>query len=261
MINNWLLSTTPWPAWDAENLPFVIDAITERWPDHALVFRSLNPKESVPLMAALSKRGAKLIPSRQVWYYEPDSTAVENSPDFRKDVRLLSGDDFELVPHEAIIPADFPALQKLYDDLYIGKYSRHNPDFTSQWFQHLHQENLARFSAIRGPDRSFVGVEASCELNGVLTSPIVGYDLERPKSLGLYRRLAALPILEGRRRNLPLNLSAGVGRFKAHRGGEAVMEYLGVYDRHLPLSRRLPWQFISDISTRVLAPYVRRRRL
>ena len=55
MINNWLLSTTPWPAWDAENLPFVIDAITERWPDHALVFRSLNPKESVPLMAALSK--------------------------------------------------------------------------------------------------------------------------------------------------------------------------------------------------------------
>ena len=89
----------------------------------------------------------------------------------------------------------------------------------------------------------------------------MGYDLAQPQSLGLYRRLAALPILEARRLSLPLNLSSGVGRYKALRGGEAVMEYLGVYDRHLPLKRRLPWHCIESLSNRLLAPYVQRHGL
>jgi len=261
MVNNWLLSTNPWPAWNADDLPEVIEALVKQWPDHALVFRSLNAKESGPLISALTKHRARLIPSRQVWYYNADSETVAKSHEFRKDVRLLTRDDLELVPHEALAREDFPALAQLYDQLYLGKYSRHNPQYTVEWFRHLHGENLARFTALRTREGDFVGVEASCELNGVLTSPVVGYDLDLPRSLGLYRRLAVIPLLEARGRGLPLNLSAGVGRFKALRGGEATMEYLGVVDRHLPQRRRLPWRLIETLSTRFLAPYVREHRL
>jgi len=261
MVNNWLLSTNSWPKWDARELPYILTALAERWPGHTIIFRSLNPKESGPLITALADGGARLVPSRQVWWYEPDSLAVSKSPDFRRDVRLLERGDLEIVPHEAINSADFSALLDLYEQLYVRKYSRHNPRFTGAWFRHLHRENLARFTALRAPSGRLVGVEACCELHGVLTSPVVGYDLDLPQSLGLYRRLAALPVLEARRLGLPLNLSAGVGRFKALRGGEPVMEYLGVYDQHLPTRRRLPWKSIHWLSTRLLAPYVRAHRL
>ncbi len=261
MVNNWLLSTNPWPCWDAGNLDAVIETLVRRWPGYAIVFRSLNEKESGPLLHALAKRGARIIPSRQVWWYEPGSEAVAKSFEFRKDERLLGRPDLELVPHEAIEEADFITLTKLYESLYLEKYSHHNPCFTVDWIRHLHREGLARFTALRVPGGDLAGVEACVEMHGVLTSPIVGYDLALPRSLGLYRRLAAVPVLEARRRGLPLNLSAGVGRFKALRGGEAVMEHLAVFDLHLPGSRRLPWACIASLSRHVLAPYVRRHGL
>ncbi len=214
MVNNWLHSTNPWPRWEAEDLPAVLEAMTQRWPGHAIVFRSVNPKESAPLLAALDRAGAMLVPSRQIWWYEAGSEAVTKSPDFRKDVRLLRRGDLGIVPHEAIEEADFENLTKLYSRLYVEKYSRQNPRYTADWLGHLHRENLARFTALREPGGRLVGVEACSELHGVLTSPIVGYDLELPRELGLYRRLAAVPVLEAMKRGIPLNLSAGVGKFK-----------------------------------------------
>lgn len=261
MVNNWLLSTNPWPRWDAEDLDEVVGALVARWPDRTIIFRALNERESGPLLQALAKRGARIIPSRQVWWYEPGSAAVAESFEFRKDEKLLRRPDLGIVPHEAIGEGDYATLTKLYDSLYIGKYSRHNPRFTEDWFRHLHREGLAHFTALREPGGAILGVEACVELHGVLTSPIVGYDLDQPRSLGLYRRLAAIPVLEARRRGLPLNLSAGVGRFKALRGGEPVMEYLAVIDRHLPAFRRRPWACIEALSKHLLAPYVRRHGL
>ncbi len=261
MVNNWLLSTNSWPTWDAHDLPEVIKALTTRWPDHAILFRSLNGRESGPLIASFEGAGGRLVPSRQVWWYEAGSKAVAKSPDFRKDVSLLQRGDLAVIPDEELQLGDFPELLALYDSLYLGKYSRHNPQFTESWLRHLHTEKLARFTALRNAEGALIGVEACAVLNGILTSPIVGYDPDQPQSLGLYRRLAALPILEGGRLGLPLNLSAGVGRYKALRGGEAVMEYIGVFDRHLPFSRRLPWKVIGLISRRLLAPYVRKNGL
>ena len=261
MVNNWLLSTNPWPKWDGENLPEVFRVLTTQWPDHALVFRSLNEKESAPLLDRLRRAGARIVPSRQVWWYEPDSTAVSRSRDFRKDRNLLQQDDLVVVPHEELRASDFPAIKTLYDSLYLKKYSPYNPQFSVSLLQHWHQENLAKFTALRTKGGTFVGVEACVALHGVLTSPVVGYDLTAPLSLGLYRRLAAIAVLEGRRTGTPLNLSAGVGRFKALRGGEATMEFIAVYDSHLPLRRRLPWKVIEQGSVRVLAPYVQSRQL
>jgi hypothetical protein len=261
MVNNWLHSTNPWPHWEAEDLPAVLEAMTQRWPGHAIVFRSLHAKESAPLLAALHRTGAMLVPSRQIWWYEAGSEAVVKSPDFRKDVRLLRRCDLKIVPHESILEAEIETLTELYSRLYLGKYSRHNPRYTTDWLGHLHRENLARFTALREPGGRLVGVEACTELHGVLTSPIVGYDLDQPREIGLYRRLAAVPVLEAMKRGIPLNLSAGVGRFKALRGGEPVMEYLGVYVRHLPATRRAPWRAVHELSTRLLAPHVQKHGL
>ena len=261
MVNNWLLSTAPWPQWSAEELPEVLAALIRQWPDHAILFRSLNKHESGPLIRALRLAGACLIPSRQIWWFAPDSEDVARSRDYRSDVRLLHKKDLERVDHDELQPGDFPALKDLYDQLYLKKYSLHNPQFTTNWLQYAHAERLLQFTALRQASGKWAGVEACAEIHGTLTSPIVGYDSCQPKELGLYRRLAVLPVIEGRRRGLSLNLSAGVGKYKALRGGKADMEYLAVFHHHLPSVRRRPWWMVQWISDHLLAPVVKRKQL
>jgi hypothetical protein len=258
MVNNWLMSTNPWPAWDGCDLPAALDALRSRWPDHAFVFKSLNDRADARLLAALSDAGARLIPSRQVWWFEPGSTAVKNSTNWKHDLRLLHRDDLERVPHADLMPADLAPLTALYHELYLGKYSAHNPAYTAAWLGHLWQHDLLRFTALREHGGGFVGVEACGILHGTMVSPIVGYALSKPRAMGLYRRLAAVPVLAAQRAGVPLNLSAGVGKFKASRGGEPVMEYIAVIDAHLPGRRRRPWQVIEWVSRHVLAPMTRR---
>ncbi|RFC44314.1 MAG: hypothetical protein DVB23_002347 [Verrucomicrobia bacterium] len=261
MVNNWLMSTNPWPTGDGAWLGAAVAAMQQRWPEHALIFRSLNERESAPLLEALRRHGAHLIPSRQIWWYDPHSERVRRSRDVRKDVNLLQRGDLRRVEHEELREEDFPRLTSLYERLYVHKYSRHNPRYSTDWLRHLWTENHLRFTALRDESDQIVGVEACGLINGVMVSPIVGYDPGTPRSLGLYRRLAVLPILSAREKGVSLNLSAGVGRFKALRGGEPVMEFLGVIDSHLPVRRRLPWRFIEGLSRGLLEPVVRRLKL
>jgi len=261
MVNNWLMSTNPWPRWDARSLPAVIAALQDRWPEHAILFRSLNARESDPLLRQLRAVGARIVPSRQVWLFDPASVQVRRSRDLRKDINLLNRRDLQKVTHDELVEKDFPCLTELYEDLYLRKYSKHNPRYSSDWLCHLWREGHLRFTGLRHPDAGWVGVEACGVIHGVMVSAIVGYDTRLARSLGLYRRLAVVPVLAARDLGIPLNLSAGVGRFKELRGGAPVMEFIGVIDRHLAVERRLPWQLIQGISRAVLEPVVRNLRL
>jgi hypothetical protein len=39
-----------------------------------------------------------------------------------------------------------------------------------------------------------------------------------------------------------------VGKFKKTRGGQPTIEYNAVFNRHLPISRRLPWALVKRIT-------------
>ena len=258
MVNNWLMSTNPWPKITGHALAPMIEALRLRWPEHALVFRSLTDGIDQPVIDALRCAGARLIPSRQVWWFDPDSKAVKHATNWKRDVRLLHSSDLERVPHDELRDDDFEVLAALYHELYLGKYSRHNPVYSAAWLRHLWQQRLLRFTALRQPGGGLIGVEACGVIHGTMVSPVVGYSLQSPLDLGLYRRLAAVPVLAAQEARVPLNLSAGVGRFKATRGGQPLMEYIAVLDAHLPASRRAPWQLIETISRQVLAPLTQR---
>ena len=83
--------------------------------------------------------------------------------------------------------------------------------------------------------------ESRCIGSKLITASLIAYDLQRPQNLGLYRLAFALMITEAAQRKALLNISAGVGNFKMLRGAVPVQEFDAVYDRHLPISRRLPW--------------------
>lgn len=258
MVNNWLMSTNPWPKIEAHTLPPMIEALRLRWPEHALVFRSLTDGIDQTVIDALRCAGARLIPSRQVWWFDHDSKAVQQATNWKRDVRLLRRPDLERVSHDDLRSDDFDDLTRLYHELYLDKYSRHNPAYTAPWLRHLWQHRLLRFTGLRRPGEKLIGVEACGVIHGTMVSPVVGYALQCPVELGLYRRLAAVPVLAAQEARVPLNLSAGVGRFKATRGGQPLMEYIAVLDAHLPASRQAPWHLIEAFSRYVLAPLTQR---
>ncbi len=78
-----------------------------------------------------------------------------------------------------------------------------------------------------------------------LLTPAIGYDLGRSRDDGLYRQVLAALMLEARSRNLVLNLSAGVGRFKLHRGARPTLEYDAVMTSGLPFRQRLAWWLVE----------------
>lgn len=57
-LNNFLLSTNPYPAWDGAGLAEICACITGEYPQHAIVLRSLNLVQHAPLLVqTLSQYG------------------------------------------------------------------------------------------------------------------------------------------------------------------------------------------------------------
>ena len=56
-VNNWLLSTNLYPPLRTAVLTTLIGAARERWPEHAIWFRSLNAIDNADWIAALSANG------------------------------------------------------------------------------------------------------------------------------------------------------------------------------------------------------------
>lgn len=261
-VNNWLLSTNLYPPLSAEQLE-AITRLAERFPEHSIILRSLNDRMHPEMLSALRSLGYKLIPSRQVWIQDLSNwkqlpeKAREN---INKDTRLLKNSGYEVVEHEALLPADLPRLRALYAMLYLEKYSHFNPDFTEEFFRLALEEGILRLTALQKDGRidAVIGYFAR---SGMLTAPVVGYDTTLPLETGLYRMTGAFLIQEARRLGLLLHGSAGAASFKRWRGAVPAIEYSAVYDRHLPVYRRVPWTVLGSVLRGVGLPVMRTYKL
>lgn len=261
-VNNWLLSTNLYPCLGEAHLQ-AITGLTERFPQHALILRSLNEALHGELLAELRVLGYRLIPSRQVWLHDIchwDSFPEKARWQLRRDMRLIKERGYEVVHHEQLRPADLPRLRELYQLLYLQKYSHFNPDFTERFFAHALATGSLYLIGLRKEGR-FDGVLGYFWRAGVMTTPLFGYDTSLPQELGLYRMISALLAQEVERRGLLLHASSGAASFKRLRGARPAIEYSAVYDRHLPAHRRLPWALLEEVLTRVAVPLIQRMKL
>ena len=102
------------------------------------------------------------------------------------------------------------------------------------------------------------GVLGFVERNGVMTTPLIGYDRSVDAAAGLYRLISLKLVEQAAARGLILHQSSGAAAFKRHRGSTASMEYNLIYDRHLAPRYRLPWQLLEALSRAVIMPVMRR---
>lgn len=251
-VNNWMLSTNPAPTIGQRDVRELTSSLVERFPDHALVFRSVERGRG-SLADDLEAAGWWRMPNRLVFQWDPDRAPMLG----RKCRKTLRRDRREIVEHgyrsmpigEAIHGAGAGRIRELYRDLYVGKHSGWNPDFTLPWFEHAAAQGWMSWRCL-ARDGRVDGFHVCYEEADRLTGGVLGYD-RTMTDVPLYRMLVADALAEGERRGKPVFLSSGAGRFKELRGAEARWEFEYVHDGHLRRARRAPWRALKALYERL----------
>ncbi|MCU6709977.1 GNAT family N-acetyltransferase [Paenibacillus sp. J5C_2022] len=262
-INNWLLSTNLFPRITGEQVVAVLHAVREQFPCHAIVIRSLCSSLHPDILGALRTEGCKLVPSRQVYLYCANDADYGNAKArwlLKRDYELLARNGYTFVPMSDMTAADLSRIAELYKLLYLDKYSYDNPQFDETFISSAMQSGALTLYGLR-KDGRLDAVMGYFSRNGVMTTPLFGYDTTLPQSVGLYRMLSACLIRQSREAGHLLHESAGAAQFKRNRGAIADFEYSAVYDRHLPLGRRWCWAMLERLLNGFGVPLMRKLKL
>lgn len=262
-VNNWLLSTNLYPSLSGKQAAAVLHAVRDLFPEHAIVFRSLCPSLHAELIHALREAGCKLVPSRQIYLYRLHDLSSGRSKArwlIKRDERLLARNGYELVPAEEMTDEDVPRIAELYKMLYLEKYSWDNPQFDESFIRLAKAAGGLTLRGLRKNGR-LDAVMGYFVRNGVMTTPLFGYDTSLPQSVGLYRMLSACLIREAEEKGHLLHESAGAAQFKRNRGAVAEIEYSAVFDNHLPLRRRWCWSLLDRLLNGIGVPMMRKLKL
>ncbi|WP_243767085.1 GNAT family N-acetyltransferase [Paenibacillus agricola] len=263
-INNWLLSTNLCVELAPDQIEAILYYLRLRFPDHALAWRSLNRDTAKSQTDSLAALGCRLVPSRQI--YMLPTTQQDGLPSkarwlVKRDYGLLEKNGYSVVSPDELARSDTPRLVKLYNALYLDKYSRCNPWFNESFMELALRERLLEIYALRHNETGRIdAVLGYYSRDGVMTTPIFGYNTELPQSLGLYRMLSAVLIRLALHNGHLLHESSGAAQFKRNRGATSAIEYTAVYDRHLPAYRRWGWSLLETVLNRIGVPLMKKHK-
>ncbi|TNJ68007.1 GNAT family N-acetyltransferase [Paenibacillus hemerocallicola] len=259
-VNNWLLSTNLYPRLESRQLEAIVSFLRGRFPQHAVLFRSLDGATNAPLLETLSGMGGTMVPSRQIYVLEPDRMNAKARWLVKRDFALLGKHGYEIVGPDGLTEHDAPRIVELYNALYLEKYSLHNPHFSVELIRLALLEGMLQLHALRREGR-IDAVLGYYRRGGIMTTPLFGYDTTLPQETGLYRMLSAVLIGIAARNGLLLHESSGAARFKRNRGAVADIEYMAVFDKHLPARRRWGWNVLASVLRRIGIPIMRKYKL
>lgn len=264
-VNNWLLSTNLYPPdWRGENLEILTRYLVKTFPEHAIIFRSLNQFSNGQLLEQFGKLGYVSIPSRQVYLF--DGHAGYKSPflahhNTQMDATLLRRTRYQIVNGNDLVESDYRRLEHLYNLLYLEKYCALNPQFTAEWLRSGQQDGWLKLVVLRSENGIIDGVAGWFDNGAILTAPVVGYDTALPQKTGLYRLLTQLCLQTCVKKQWLLNFSSGAAHFKRLRGGKPEIEYSMVYVSHLPLARQRVWHRLGKLLHKLGIPIIQRLKL
>lgn len=260
-INNWLLSTNLYPDWDGEEISEIANYFTSTYPDHFIAFRSLNEQHHKHLITKLKDVNWNFLPSRQVWLTEIDNYKDKYPRDIKNDFKVMKKSTLIKVSTDEFLPEDYTVISKLYRQLYLEKYSSLNPDFTPELIELLHRGGHLKLGGLRTQEGKLIGAVGTISNGGIMTTPLVGYDLSLPQSFALYRLTCLMAFEDMFERGVLYNLSSGAATFKKTRGAKPAIEYTAIYREHLKWNRKLPIKFLGSILNNIGVPLIKKWEL
>lgn len=263
IVNNWLLSTNLYEEMRGDQIIRIIDYLKQQYKKCAIMFRSLTYDLNEPLIKALKENHSLLVPSRSVFLFFPhayNDFKKSEKKRIKQDYRLLRKSGYQFMTHDKIKEADIEKVLPLYNALYLDKYSTLNPQFTNAFIKQAWRKNLLTFILLK-KNGIVDGVVGFVTRNNVMTTPILGYDVTKPKKLGLYRLCSILLTDHSLNKGLTLHRSGGAGEFKRLRGAKNTIEYSGVYTKHLSTRKRIIWRSLAIILNKLAVPLLQRKGL
>ncbi|WP_066290628.1 hypothetical protein [Bacillus sp. FJAT-29937] len=261
-VNNWFLSTNLYFPLSAGQIERITKFLTRQFPEHSIQFRSVVKELYPEMFAGFEKNSYKRIMSRSVYLLHPDrfkELSKKRIRDFFRDQALLEKSSYQVVEGSDVNEDLIHVIKSHYEQLYIKKYSEHNPQFTWHFFKNALDYQLMYFKLLKNQD-SYDGAIGYFHRNGVLTTPIFGYEIEKGQMNGLYRLLSYLITDEVLEKDFIGHYSAGAGNFKRNRGAFQAIEYTFFYNKHLSLRSRFVWGFLKRLMDQVVEPMARRMR-
>lgn len=244
-VNHLLFSTSLYGAWTADDLASALAALRRTFPKRAIVWRSLNAEDNADLLAAMDRHGARRVVSRMVWTLADPARQWAPRTDAKADRKLVAAGGLSVETPMDLSPEDLARVIQLYEDVYLAKYSRANPAYRPAMLRAAIDSGVLNLQLIRGPEGDIQAFAADHVYERMLSSPMLGHDRGRPASVGLYRVAMSRSVLRALEAGLSVNYSAGAGAFKRHRGATPALEYLAVFDAHLPLWRRIGYGLLA----------------
>ena len=240
-----------------KKLSRVIHYLKNRFPHHAIVFRSLTPRTNSGLIGDLKKEGCHLLASRSVHFTDPTDQELYSTRIIKSDLKLWREKSFEVVDEEGLMPEDTARILELYRKLYIDSHSSLNPHVTYDFIKHLIDNRLFLIRALK-ENGSIQGVVGFFVKDNVMMCPLFGYDKHAGNSNTLYRLLSTALLLEAKERNCLFHQSAGGSFYKKIRRAVSCTESMATYTKHLPFQQKFPWITLRTFINNFAIPYMKK---
>lgn len=254
LVNNALISTNLHPNISSAGLGQMTHQLRIEHPQLAIGWRNVHGRDS-DFPEKLRNAGYRLIPARSILFVPTADRGFARRRDYRRDLRLLEVSGYQIRELTAPSLAERSRLIELYRMLYIEKYSQFSPQYTEEFISHSSQHGMLRYLVLER-DGQIDGMIGYFISEGYLAAPLLGYDLNKPQNLGLYRMLNVLITETALRHSVTVHASSGVPAFKRSRGAELEIEYFAVYYQHLSRRQRLAWQLLDVIINSIAEPLI-----
>ncbi|MCL2548539.1 MAG: hypothetical protein FWE76_05155 [Symbiobacteriaceae bacterium] len=256
-VNNWLLSTNLYTDFPSEYVRPISEFIAQTHRGYAVAWNSLNMLTTRELYNEMEKQGFLLLPSRSIYIVERfEGFPHKITRELSLDTRLLqrSGFHFERIEYESDIV-------RLYNNLYIQKYSHFNPKFSDEFTKLTGENSLINYYALKDTCNRTVAVLGYFVRQQIMTAPVFGYDFSFSQSAGLYRQLSIKLFLEAKVNGVVLHSSSGAGHFKRQRGAKRYWEYRVLYTESIGFYRRFVLKILQMVINRIAVPVMDKMKL
>ncbi|GGB11824.1 hypothetical protein GCM10007190_19860 [Macrococcus hajekii] len=235
------MSTTLYREGQFEQISQMTEELKRRYPRHALVFRTISEDH---LKEILKASGYEPLISRAIYIFDPAETHSKNErKDLKKDLKKLEKSGLSV--SDVFSEDDFAQLLPLYNQVYLDKYSIHNPHFTADFFKFVYHNLPLKWFILREGERivSFMAVQQKGDM---LFPAYFGMDQSYK---GLYFMTSGLLYEYAKEQQMKVNNSAGAKDYKLARGSRPYLEYHFVYARHLPVEQRIFYILFIKVAT------------
>ncbi len=246
VINNWLVSTNLYPSLTQKQIEAITLFLKEKFPLHAILWPSISSKITPLYFQTLKKQKCRLIAHRKIFFTDTQDLEKFQTRLYKSDLRHFQHSGYTVEDMNLNKVENIEYFIKLYRDLFIRKYSCLNPQFNNNFFDLTVRTGFLNYKVIK-KDETIDGVVGCFSQKSMLFCPFFGYNQEKPQSAGLYRILSTVLMQEARRNQQIFHQSSGASMYKSLRKAEEDLEYLAVFDRHLPVSRKLSWKIAQII--------------